>query len=210
MSKENQRSPLAKPLTQADIDAANNLKAIFESSKSKLGLTQTGAAKKLKISQPAVYKYLNGLIPLGAKAVLAWAKLLNVHPSEIRSDFDDLYAATLKPKKVEIVARITDNANVFTPVRDKYIHVPGISINNRGVKALEIKTELFLNYNKGQYVLFDVEQEGNKNRDCVVLKDDTYHIARYDNGKFIDVVTNEELGDDSTKTFKIIGAFFTD
>lgn len=70
-------------MTQADIDAAFRLKALWNSKKKVLGLTQNSFAKKYNITQGLVTHYLNGHQGLHLKAVMMFATELAVDPKEI-------------------------------------------------------------------------------------------------------------------------------
>lgn len=85
----------AKP-SAADKEAADRLKAIWDrqAELSRQGprsgwLTQEVAAEALDVNQSAVSQYLHGYIPLNYRALLGFAKLLDVDPTEIRSDLPE-------------------------------------------------------------------------------------------------------------------------
>ena len=63
--------------------AANNLRKIWDSRKSEIGITQTEAAKKLGWTQGALAQYLNNITELNAPAVVKLANFLGVDPREI-------------------------------------------------------------------------------------------------------------------------------
>ena len=84
----NQRSPSNKQatVTAADKRAAENLKYIWDSRKSELGLTQEIAGAEMGMNQSAISQYLNGRIPIGLEALLKWSSLLGCAPEDIRTD----------------------------------------------------------------------------------------------------------------------------
>lgn len=63
--------------------AANNLRKIWDSRKSEIGITQTEAAKKLGWTQGALAQYLNNITELNPPAVIKLANFLGVDPKEI-------------------------------------------------------------------------------------------------------------------------------
>ena len=63
--------------------AANNLRKIWDSRKSEIGITQTEAAKKLGWTQGALAQYLNNITELNPPAVIKLANFLGVDPQEI-------------------------------------------------------------------------------------------------------------------------------
>ena len=71
-------------ITDADKDAAKRLRAIWESKKQELKLTQVTVADEIGTSQSAISQYLNGTIALNTDAVLVFAKLLQCAPKDIR------------------------------------------------------------------------------------------------------------------------------
>ena len=88
-----------KPLSPADLEAAKNLRRIWDEKHKLLGLTQEKAAEIMKFNtQGAVSHYLNGYTPLNTDAVLKFSALLQVSPSAIRQDINDKLNAVLTPK----------------------------------------------------------------------------------------------------------------
>lgn len=84
----------AKP-SAADKAAAARLKRIWDA-KLKAAraagqpFSQESVGAALKMTQGAVSQYLNGKIPIGLNAVLAFASYFGVAPTEIRSDLEHL------------------------------------------------------------------------------------------------------------------------
>jgi len=201
-------SPFSKPLTSADIEAAANLKTQFNKRKKELGLTQETAAEKLNISQPSVNKYLNAKIPLNVKAVLAWAGLLQINPVLIREDFESLLATTSKPKSIPLVAILQDNGNCVIQT-DKRITMSALSAT-QGVRALKLETKDFPGYFYGQIVTFDIDKPGNKDRHSVVHTNESYYIAEFINGKYVNIANREILGGEELASYNITGTAFVD
>lgn len=105
-----------KPLSAADIEAARALRRLWDDKKTALKLTQDKAAELLGFStQGAVSHYLNGYTPLNTDAVLKFAALLQVQPSAIRPDIEDLIG-TVAPSGLsqigrDFVAWLSDQCN---------------------------------------------------------------------------------------------------
>ncbi len=72
-----------RPITEEDKKRAQRLKALYQTKKKEIGLTQVQCAEKLKISQSAISQFLNAIVPLNTDAILAFAELLETKPSEI-------------------------------------------------------------------------------------------------------------------------------
>ena len=70
-------------ITTADKDAARRLRAIWESKKQELKLTQVTVAEEIGTSQSAISQYLNGTIALNTDAIIVFAKLLQCEPKDI-------------------------------------------------------------------------------------------------------------------------------
>lgn len=68
-----------RTLTTEQLDDAKRLKALYESKKKELGLTQYVIAEELGISQGAVGHYLNGRNPLNLNVAAVFANLLKVN-----------------------------------------------------------------------------------------------------------------------------------
>lgn len=75
-----------KNFTEADRQAAKNLKRIWIERKDELGLTQKEVADKLGISQSGLSNYMNGHTVLGFEATMKIAHFLGVPPQLIRPD----------------------------------------------------------------------------------------------------------------------------
>ncbi|WP_158784633.1 LexA family transcriptional regulator [Pantoea sp. BAV 3049] len=67
-----------KVLTTEQHEDAKRLKALYESKKKQLGITQYGIAEALEISQGAVGHYLNGRIPLNLNVAAKFAEMLQI------------------------------------------------------------------------------------------------------------------------------------
>lgn len=77
-----------RPLTTREKFAQQQLRAIWQAKKKSLDLTQEKAAHQLGwSSQGTVGQYLLGRVPLNTDALLKFAKLLEVKPSDIDPDF---------------------------------------------------------------------------------------------------------------------------
>lgn len=99
-----------RSITPADMANAVRLKALWQSKKADLGLTQTIAAQKLGYkSQSMVSMQLKGEVALNTDAVLKWAQLLKVNPGDIDHALKSLsFSKTeLRRVKVAIIARMS-------------------------------------------------------------------------------------------------------
>lgn len=94
---KNKRPPAttrqAKP-TAEDLAAAARLRAIWEREKAARAgtanpLTQEVAGEALGVNQSSVSQYLGGKIPLNYRALIIFAKVLGVDPTDIRSDLPE-------------------------------------------------------------------------------------------------------------------------
>lgn len=82
---------ISKPLTPEQLEDARRLKALYESKKKQLQITQYTLAYEMGISQGAVGHYLNGRNPLNVKVASIFAHLLNVSVN----DFSPSIASTI-------------------------------------------------------------------------------------------------------------------
>lgn len=78
-----------RPLPADKKDECLRLKAIFNSRKSDLGLTQEKLAHALEMNQSSVSHYLNGVNPLNAPVAAAFARILGVEVSEFSERLAD-------------------------------------------------------------------------------------------------------------------------
>ncbi|WP_460803446.1 helix-turn-helix domain-containing protein [Microbulbifer agarilyticus] len=77
-----------RPLTAREKIAQQNLRAIWQAKKKALDLTQERAAHQLGwSSQGTVGQYLLGRVPLNTDALLKFAGILHVSPTDIDPDF---------------------------------------------------------------------------------------------------------------------------
>ncbi|MES4613029.1 MAG: LexA family protein [Ewingella sp.] len=67
-----------RTLTTEQLQDASRLKALYESKKKELGITQQDVADQLEISQGAVGHYLNGRNPINLNVAAVFANLLQV------------------------------------------------------------------------------------------------------------------------------------
>lgn len=80
----------ARTITQADLDAAKRLRALWDAKPRKERPTQEEMAGRLGgSSQSLTSQYLNGKIALNYKAVLAFAEALGCLPEAIRDDLKE-------------------------------------------------------------------------------------------------------------------------
>ncbi len=87
-----------KILTPEQLEDAKRLKALYESKKKQLKVTQYTIADELEVSQGAVGHYLNGRIALNVPMVTEFARILQVDASEISPSLArevSKYAATV-------------------------------------------------------------------------------------------------------------------
>ena len=104
-------------ITDADKDAAKRLRAIWESKKQELKLTQTSIADEIGTSQSAISQYLNGTIALNTDAVIVFAKLLQCEPKDIRP----VLGSKLKINRRIPVIRSSTGAVINKHIEAKYI-----------------------------------------------------------------------------------------
>jgi len=104
-------------ITDADKDAARRLRAIWESKKQELKLTQVTVADEIGTSQSAISQYLNGTIALNTDAVIVFAKLLQCEPKDIRP----VLGSKLKINRRIPVVRSSTGAVINKHIDAKYI-----------------------------------------------------------------------------------------
>lgn len=92
-----------KPLSAEKKQECLQLKAIFESKKRELGLTQEKLAHALDMNQSSVSHYLNGVNPLNASVAASFAKILGTEVS------------AFSPRLAEEIARIADSVSKPKP-----------------------------------------------------------------------------------------------
>ncbi|HDK7242284.1 helix-turn-helix domain-containing protein [Cronobacter sakazakii] len=96
-----------KPLSAEQLEDANRLKAIYESKKNELGLSQESVAHAIGVGQSAVAALLNGVNALNHSNAAALAKVLRVGVEEfspsLAADIADMYASLGTEKGVNPV-----------------------------------------------------------------------------------------------------------
>lgn len=88
-------------MTDLDIQAAKNLKRIWDQKRKELGFTQETAVERIGIGQSTISMYLRGIVPLGIEATLKFAYFLGIDPRDIRPDLPE-WVVTLKSEKTEV------------------------------------------------------------------------------------------------------------
>lgn len=99
-----------RTITEHDRKNAARLKALWEAKKGPLKLTQASAARALGYkTQSMISQLLNCNAALNTDAILKWAQLLQVSPSDIDPSMTSLgfTKSTLRQIKVAIIARMS-------------------------------------------------------------------------------------------------------
>ena len=92
-----------RELSNAEIEAAQNLKKIWNEKRKVLKISQEEMAFKCGWSgQSAFSQYLHSRIPLNTDAVLKIAKILEVHPTEIMPEIAALMPTSQKIEEKKI------------------------------------------------------------------------------------------------------------
>lgn len=107
-----------KPLPPEKKEECLRLKAIFESKKKELGLTQEKLAHLLDMNQSSVSHYLNGVNPLNANIAVAFAEILKVPVSNfsdrLSKEIEELLAfanrSLIKARAVQAAEREQEEA----------------------------------------------------------------------------------------------------
>jgi len=80
-----------RTITEDQKEAARRLKRIWEQKRESLGITQDRVAELFGwANASAVSQYLSGTVGLNVEAVLRFAKVLKVHPTEIMPELEEL------------------------------------------------------------------------------------------------------------------------
>lgn len=129
-----------KPLPPEKKDECQRLKAIFNSKKNELGLTQEKLAHALEMNQSSVSHYLNGVNPLNASVAASFAKILRVEVSE----FSERLAEEIAKIAEAVGPQAAKECNVisvnFTKKADSegYVTIPRLDVSasmGRGICA---------------------------------------------------------------------------
>jgi len=131
-------------ITDADKDAATRLRAIWESKKQELKLTQVTVADEIGTSQSAISQYLNGTIALNTDAVIVFAKLLQCEPKDIRP---------VLGSKLKINRRIPVIRSSTGAVLNKHIDATYIGDTPQAVLVDEMSYSPRIK--QGEYVIID-------------------------------------------------------
>ncbi len=98
-----------KVLTTEQLEDAKRLKALYESKKKELGLTQQHIADALDITQGAVGHYLNGRNALNLSVAASFAKILQVSIAD--------FSPTLEGEAQRMLAHETSNVKFAGPYK---------------------------------------------------------------------------------------------
>lgn len=122
---------MSRYLTDEQKADAQRLKSLYQSVKKGLGLSQASIADAMGITQSAVGHYMNGRQPLNARAVSAFAQILNVGAEQISpslarqiahqaTSLKDSITLEEMARRVMVIAKAIPNelgvANGITPV----------------------------------------------------------------------------------------------
>lgn len=97
-----EKKQIRRNITPEDLEAANNLRRIWNSKKRDLRLTQEKVANDIGVTQGAISQYMKGTVALGIAVTLSFARILQVSPKEIRKDFRyNVVSNDLTPEAIE-------------------------------------------------------------------------------------------------------------
>lgn len=120
-------------MTDLDIQAAKNLKRIWDQKRKELGFTQETASEHIGIGQSTVSQYLRGTVPLGIEATLKFSYFLGVDPREIRPDLPE-WVVTLKSMKTEVspdlLSLVREISVLSMPNKQVLRHIVGLMRSN--------------------------------------------------------------------------------
>jgi transcriptional regulator with XRE-family HTH domain len=135
-----------RTITEQDRKNAARLKALWQAKKGPLNLTQVSAATALGYkAQSMVSQLLNGNVALNTDAILKWAQLLQVSPSDIDPSMTALgfSKSTLRQVKVAIIARMSgEPAGPFETVEittQMARQVYGVTVDTEGFEPFAKK-----------------------------------------------------------------------
>jgi len=158
-------------ITDADKDAARRLRAIWESKKQELKLTQLAVANEIGTSQSAISQYLNGTIALNTDAVIVFAKLLQCEPKDIRP---------VLGRKLKINRRIPVIRSSTGGILNKHIDAKYIGETTKAVLIDE--QSYHPRIKQGEYVVVDPAAEINMGDEVLIETIDSGFIIRtFDN-----------------------------
>jgi len=158
-------------ITDADKDAAKRLRAIWESKKQELKLTQLAVANEIGTSQSAISQYLNGTIALNTDAVIVFAKLLQCEPKDIRP---------VLGRKLKINRRIPVIRSSTGGILNKHIDAKYIGETTKAVLIDE--QSYHPRIKQGEYVVVDPAAEINMGDEVLIETIDSGFIIRtFDN-----------------------------
>jgi transcriptional regulator with XRE-family HTH domain len=133
-------------ITDRDRENARRLKAFWESKRIQLGLTQKKAADLLGYrTQSMVSQLLSATVALNTDAILKWAQLLQISPSDIDPSMTALGFSKVKLRavKVAILARMSgepvnpfESVEIYTQMTRQ---VYGVSVDVDGFEPLAKK-----------------------------------------------------------------------
>lgn len=120
-----------KPLTPDKKDECLRLKALFNSRKQELGLTQEKLAHALEMNQSSVSHYLNGVNPLNAPVAAAFARILGVEVSafseRLAEEIELMTSGSPSPRRDLASSVLLGPLDVWddeTPLDDDEVYVP--------------------------------------------------------------------------------------
>lgn len=154
-------------LTPQQQEDAKRLKSLYEAKKKQLGLSQASIAEDLGKSQGAVAHWLNGKLPLNAKAVAGFARLLQVNAADISPsiarEFTE-HAATVSSamsledyaKRVMVIESISPDENGIISSTTPLDGWVTIDDDNSQAFALEVKgNALWPRVKSGEFIVIE-------------------------------------------------------
>lgn len=139
-------------LTTQQQEDARRLKSIYEAKKRKLGLSQVSIAEDLGKSQSAIAHWLNGKLPLNAKAVAAFARILQVKAADI--------SPSIAREFTEQAATISSAMTAEDYAR-RVMVVESVNTDENGAITSSVGLDGWLTIDDGNAQAFALEVKGN-------------------------------------------------
>lgn len=116
--------PSNRAITNADIEAARRLKALWKQRAKDRGLTQYSMAEKIGRTQGLVSNYLNGVIALNYKALMQFCAALGIDdPTIVRNDLPEQ----------RIINRVSEQAATYGEWADVEAYLQSASLGDGSV-----------------------------------------------------------------------------
>lgn len=169
-----------RTITKRDIEISSRINELYNEKKGDLNLSQITVATKMNVTQSAISQQLNGKVALTTDNVLAWASVLEVHPSGIDPELHKVQLmftqAGTQKRRIAVLMTLSCGVPVCKCVDTE---IPAKN-DSSSIFGIEVDTDAFEPYaDRGDVLIIDMFAPIRKKTKILVRLTDEMLVGRY-------------------------------